>query len=494
MSGHTAWVLAEHLSHENPVLAGADRVLVIESRVALMRSGLHRQKAHLVLSAMRHFASELVERGVQVDLRQADSFRAGVREHRHSHGAVEVRVLRPTGLTADALVRAFPGVAVVESGLFLTSEDAFAQWAGSRTSLVMEGFYRWQRRRLDVLMDGDQPAEGRWNFDHDNRGRPPKGVRPPARWSPTEDDIDAAVRRDLDAMGLASFGIDGTRRVAATHAEAQMALHHFVEHFLPDFGRFQDAMLSGERFMWHSLLAPAMNLGLLLPMTAVRAAEAAYRAGSAPIASVEGFIRQIIGWREYVWGLYRLRGATWPTMNALHATRPLPALFDGGPTKMACMRDAVAGVEATGYSHHIERLMLFGNLQMLLGVRPADALEWFHRTHLDGHAWVMAPNVLGMALHADGGQMMTKPYAASGAYVKRMSDHCRGCAYDPGTRTGDQACPFTTLYWDFLARHRERFAGNHRMALILKNLDRFTPEELAAIRAHAQQIVDAFDA
>lgn len=494
MSGHTAWILAEQLSHDNPVLAGARRVLIIESRAALRRPGLHRQKAHLVLSAVRHFARELTERGVEVDRRQSASFGAGVAEHRRAYGDAEVRVLRPTGFGAEAMVRAMPGVVVTDGGMFLTSDQIFAEWAGGRTRLVMEGFYRWQRRRLDVLMDDGEPAEGRWNFDHDNRGRPPKDRRPPNRWVPAEDDIDAEVRRDLDAMALPSFGVDGPRRFAATRAEAQVALAHFVQNILPDFGRFQDAMLGGERFMWHSLLAPAINLGLLPPMEAVRAAEAAYGNGSAPLASVEGFIRQIIGWREYVWGLYRLRGAQWDGMNALGAQQPLPALFDGGPTQMACLHDAVAGLEATGYSHHIERLMLFGNLQLLLGVRPAEAVEWFHRTHLDGHAWVMAPNVLGMALHADGGQMMTKPYAASGAYVKRMSDHCRGCRYDPGVRTGPDACPLTTLYWDFLARHRERFARNHRMALACKNLDRFSAEELSEIRARAKQLMASFDA
>jgi deoxyribodipyrimidine photolyase-related protein len=415
MSGHTAWLLAEHLSYANPVLVGASRVLIVESRAALTRPGLHRQKAHLFLSAMRHFAAELKAAGMTVDARQAPSFAAGVRAHREAHGGTAVRVLRPTGVHAEAMAGSLDGVDVVSGGLFLTSEAAFAEWAVGRKSLVMEGFYRWQRKRLDVLMDGDGPVEGRWNFDHENRGRPPRGTTPPAAWTPVEDDIDARVRQDLDVLLTNAYGVDGPRRFPATRAEAHAALADFVERRLPEFGRYQDAMLGGERFMWHSLLAPALNLGLIGPMDLVRAAEAAYRSGRAPIAAVEGFIRQIIGWREYVWGLYRLRASEWPEMNALKATRPLPALFEGAPTRMRCMSEAVSGLEATGYSHHIERLMLFGNLQLLLGVEPSEALDWFHRTHLDGHAWVMAPNVLGMALFADDGRMMTKPYAASGA-------------------------------------------------------------------------------
>ena len=390
------------------------------------------------------------------------------------------------------MVASIEGVQVFPGGLFLTSESAFAEWAAGRKSLVMEGFYRWQRRRLDVLMEGTEPIGGRWNFDHENRGRPPRGTTPPAAWTPVEDNIDAGVRNDLDRMDADWFGVDGPRQFPATRTEARAALAYFIEHRLPDFGRFQDAMLGGERFMWHSLLAPALNLGLLQPMEVVRAAEAAYQSGAAPIASVEGFIRQIIGWREYVWGLYRLRKTEWPTMNALDAVRPLPAVFEGGPTRMRCMDDAVTGLQETGYSHHIERLMLFGNLQLLLGVEPSAALEWFHRTHLDGHAWVMAPNVLGMALFADGGRMMTKPYAASGAYIKRMSNHCAGCAYDPSRRVGEDACPFTTLYWDFLARNRDRLSRNPRMALACKNLDRFSEPELAEIRSQASALPERF--
>lgn len=491
--GHTAWLLAEHLSHDNPVLDDAGRVLLIESDAAMNVGPVHRQKIHLILVALRTFADELRERGVEVDLRRATTYREGVAAHRSDHGDPEVRLLRPTGPRAREGLRAVPGVVLVEGTLFLTTDAEFETWAGDRGNLVMEGFYRWQRRRLDLLMDGDEPVEGRWNFDAENRGKPGKDVRPPEPWTPVEGPHDREVRAQLDRRD-SSFGDDGPRRFPASAIEARAALAHFIEHRLPSFGMYQDAMLGGERFMWHAALAAAMNLGLLAPLEMVRAADDAYRAGHAPIASVEGFVRQIIGWREYVRAVFNRWESDWPGMNGLDADRTLPAVFWGGPTEMRCMADAIGGLVQTGYAHHIERLMLFGNLQMLLGVRPAEALHWFHHTHVDGHAWVMAPNVLGMALHADGGRMMTKPYAASGAYIKRMSDHCGGCRYDPSARHGPDACPFTTLYWDFLARHRARFMTNGRMALSIRNLDRIPPPELSAIRRDATRLRNQFSA
>ena len=378
--------------------------------------------------------------------------------------------------------------------LFLTHPDEFADWAEDRRRLVMEDFYRWQRHRLDVLLDGDEPAGGEWNYDHDNRRPPPKDRRPPRPYAPREDEIDEQVRRDLDELGLETFGHDRPRCWPATHAEARRALKRFVDHKLAEFGPWQDAMLQGERWMWHAQLSSSLNLGLISPLECVRAAERAYRSGAAPIASVEGFVRQVIGWREYVWGVYWLRADEWATMNALEADADLPEVLWGAETEMRCLADAVKGLEETAYAHHIERLMLFGNLILLLGVHPDQAFDWFHQAYIDGYEWVMAPNVLGMATYADGGQMMTKPYAASGRYVDRMSDHCRGCRYDPTQRTGEDACPFTTLYWDFMARNRERLAGNRRLNMPMRNLARIEPSELELIRARAEELRRDFDA
>jgi deoxyribodipyrimidine photolyase-related protein len=494
VAGRTALVLGNQLSHANPALEGADRVLLVESRTKLTGGRYHRQKLHLVLSAMRHFAAELEDRGVEVEQRRAESFVAGIAAHRSRHSPDEVVVLEPHSLQARERLGALDGVSIHPGTLFLTHPDEFADWAGGRRRVVMEDFYRWQRRRLDVLLDGGEPAGGVWNFDQHNRRPPPRDRRPPRPWTPEEDEIDEGVRRDLDELGLESFGRDRPRRWPATHGEALRSLEQFVERALPDFGPWQDAMLHGERWMWHSQLSSSLDLGLISPIESMRAAEDAYRSGHAPIASVEGYVRQVIGWREYVWGVYWLRASEWAGMNALEADVELPELFWGGETAMRCLADAVGGLEETAYAHHIERLMLFGNLILLLGVRPDRAFDWFHRAFIDGYEWVMAPNTLGMATYADGGRMMTKPYAATGRYVDRMSDHCKGCRYDPTGRTGEDACPFTTLYWDFMARHRERLEGNRRMRMPMRNLARMDAGELELIRARGRVLRERFDA
>jgi deoxyribodipyrimidine photolyase-related protein len=296
------------------------------------------------------------------------------------------------------------------------------------------------------------------------------------------------VRRDLDALGLRTFGVDAPRLWPATRAEALGSLRRFVSTRLPDFGRWQDAMLNGEHFMWHSHLSSSLNLGLLRPGEVVEAAIDAFRSGRAPIQAVEGFVRQVAGWREYVWGMYWLRAGEWAGMNALRAQAELPAAFTDGDTDMRCLADAMRGLRQTAYAHHIVRLMVFGNLTLLLGVRPDRVYDWFHHSFIDGYPWVMTPNAFGMGTFADAGGMMTKPYAASGRYIDRMSDHCGECRYDPTRRTGEDACPFTTLYWDFLDRNRERLAGNRRMGMPLRNLDRIPEAELSEIRERARAL------
>jgi deoxyribodipyrimidine photolyase-related protein len=492
--GRTAWILGDQLSHENPALAGADRVLLVESRAALMRPGLHRQKVHLVLSAMRHFAAELRGRGIEVDLRVAPTFRDGLAAHRAEYDPEDVALLEPASAGAHDTLGVLPRVRLVRGALFVLHPEDFRAWAAGRKRLRMEDFYRWQRRRLEVLMDGSEPTGGRWNLDTENRRPPPRDHRPPEPATLTEDEIDAAVRRDLDALDLPSFGTDTARRWPATRAEARAVLDRFVAERLRDFGPWQDAMLHGERWMWHAHLSSSLNLGLISPLECVEAVEDAYRAGGVPLASAEGFIRQVIGWREYVWGTYWLLRETFADANALGAEAPLPALFWGEPTDMRCLSDVVDGLRTTAYAHHIERLMLFGNLMLLLGVAPRQAVEWFRVAFIDGYEWVMEPNVVGMALWADGGRMMTKPYAASGRYVNRMSDHCRGCRYDPTARTGPDACPYTTLYWAFLDRTRLHLEENRRMTNAYRNLDRIPEAEMNEIRTRGQALRENFTA
>jgi deoxyribodipyrimidine photolyase-related protein len=494
MTGTTAWILGDQLSLANPALDSADRVLLVQSTAALTARRFHRQKLHLVLVAMRHFADDLRDQGRTVDFVRADSLAAGLRSHREQHRPDRVRLLAPHSAGGRRALARLDGVEIVDGSLFESDVDAFSRWADGRRTLTMEHFYRDQRRRLDLLMDGDEPCGGRWNFDADNRKPPPPQSDPPAPYRPREGRHDEAVRRELDDFELDTWGEDGPRRWPADRAQARRALSRFIREALPTFGPYQDAMIGGERTLWHSLLSSSLNLGLLSPLEVAEAAEAAYRSGSAPLQSVEGFIRQVIGWREYVWCLYWYRQPRWRSMNALGADAPLPAVLETGETEMACLADAVAGVKQTAYAHHIERLMLFGNLVLLCGTEPTAALDWFHRAFIDGFHWVMAPNVLGMATWADGGEMMTKPYAASGRYVDRMSTYCKGCRYSPGVRVGEDACPFTTLYWDFLARHRATLEANRRMGPVLGNLDRFDETERRQIGERAQALRIHFDA
>ncbi len=480
--GHTALVLGDQLSHDNPALEGADRVLLIESRRALGRLRYHRRRRHLVLSAMRHFAAERRERGeAEVIERRDEPDMAGVLQ---DFG--DVVCAAPHSAPGRRALQA-AGVRFVTGTQFLTDPDDFAAWAGGRKRLVMEDFYREQRRRFGLLLeDGEEPAGGRWNFDAENRRPPREGLDAPAPYTPREDEIDEEVRRDLDAMELPEFGEDGPREWPATATEAKRALEDFVGRRLADFGPWQDAMVSGQPWLFHAKLSAPMNLGLLAPLDACRAAEAAWRVGDAPLASVEGFVRQIIGWREYVWGMYWYRERDWRRGNALRAQRALPAAFWTGKTDAECLRATLADVRERAYAHHIQRLMVLGNTLLLTGVKPWEAVEWFHAAFIDGAEWVMAPNAAGMSLWADGGRMMTKPYAAGGNYINRMSTYCGDCRYDPKQRTGEDACPFTASYWDFMDRHAERFEGNRRMSLPLRNLRGIDAGELDAIKRRAR--------
>ncbi len=441
------------------------------------RRRFHRQKAHLVLSAMRHRAAEL---GDQCRYLRTDSY-AEALDRRGTSGP-GLSVCHPTSFAALRFVQARPGVEVLPPRGFVTSQAEFATWAGGRRRLIMEDFYRDVRRRHDILMDDGEPSGGRWNFDADNREPPPRGVTslgvdPP--WWPVEDEIDDEVRHDLDRWereGDVSFvGRDGPRRFAATRGEAESALAHFVEHRLGAFGPHEDAMLSDDPWMAHSLLSAPMNLGLLDPLEVAQRAERSYRDGTAPLASVEGFVRQVIGWRDYVWNLYWHQGESYRKGNALHATTRLPKWFadlDADAVDANCLSSTLRDLRDHGWVHHIPRLMILGNYAMQRGWRPGDVLDWFHRCFVDGYDWVMVPNAIGMSQYGDGGVMATKPYAGGGAYVNRMSDYCGPCRYDPKVRVGADACPFTAGYWWFLERNRAQLAGNHRLSQPLAGLNR----------------------
>jgi len=489
----TVLVLGDQLSTEVGPLArlGPDdcRVLMVESTNLLRRHRWHRQRAHLVVSAMRHFARELRTEGYEVDERRCSSIAAGVAEHADALDVDRVLAMAPSsheGVTS--LVAA--GVELSADERFLTPLDEFDAWSRGRSNLRMEDFYRWQRRRLDILMDGDEPVSGRWNHDADNREPPPRDGRAwPALPAFALDDIDAAVLSDLESdADIELFGAVPSGLWPVTRAHATARLDSFIRDALPVFGTHEDAMLRDEWRLAHSTLSTSLNLGLLHPREVVAAATRAFDDGLVPMNSVEGFVRQIIGWREYVWCLYWNWGPTYGSSNALGADAPLPPVFSGhAKTEMACLGHTIEGIDDRGYAHHIERLMILGNLALTAGVNPQAMNDWMRSAFVDGAPWVMTPNVIGMALFADGGRMASKPYASGGAYISRMSDHCRSCRFDPKKRVGDDACPFTSLYWDFLERNRETLQGNHRMARQLAAARRLT--DLDDVRARASEVV-----
>lgn len=453
------WLFADQLG---PHYAAAEPVVYILSREAFARRRMHRAKAQLLVSGVLHRAQDPAVRVVI-----ADSYRAGLAQA----GVSRPRVVDPTSYAARRLVRRLAAEVLPNDG-FITGEAEFADWARVRKRLVLEDFYRWARRRTGLLMSSaGQPEGGRWNFDADNRQPPPKtetlGLA--TDW-PREDDIDAEARAlltDWERSGVVFRGEDGPRRFAVTRAEALSALEDFVDNRLRLFGPYEDAAMSADWVMAHSLLSVPMNLGLLHPREAVDAVVAAYRSGSAPLASVEGFVRQVLGWRDYVWNLYWWFGEDYIRANHLGARTPLPDWFDEARPdgiEAACLRHALAEVADRGWSHHIVRLEILGNWALQRGYEPASVNDWFTEMFVDGFAWVMPANVIGMALYADGGAMATKPYAAGGAYINRMTNFCRGCRYRPSVRVGEDACPFTAGYWYFLASHEDVLRSNHRLS------------------------------
>ncbi len=470
------WLFADQLGPH--MLEGhADReVVLVESRRVLRSRSYHRQKLHIVLSGMRHLAAELGDRAhyLRVDTYREALERVGrpvVVHEPTSHAAADlVERLRAEGLVEE----------ILPTPMFALPRAAFDEWAGDRETFRLEDFYRSQRRRFDVLMDAGEPAGGKWNYDHENREPPPKGKRRldvPGPWQPPEDEIDEQVRADLDRMDLPTVGRDGPRWFAVTADEARRALAHFVQERLPHFGPPEDAMLTDDWAMAHSLLSVPLNLALLHPLDVVREAEAAYRTGDVPLPSAEGFVRQVLGWREYIWQLYWRFGRDYLRRNALRARNPLPDWWrelDADAVTARCLGTALEGLRDRGWSHHIQRLMVIGNHALQRGYDPRQLSDWYREVYVDGFEWVMPPNVIGMSQHADGGMMATKPYSAGGAYINRMSDHCGSCAYDPRKRLGDDACPFTAGYWAWTHRHRDLLAANNRTARAVSSMDRLS--------------------
>ncbi len=478
----------DHLNASYGVLKDAnpqlDIVVLVESERMTTGRPWHKERLFFLLSSARHFVSELQESGFEVHYIQAPTTLDGLAMVRELVGELPIFCAEPSSHKQFRQLQA-AGINFVPNDFFLTSRPLFMEWATKQKTYVMENFYRAQRVRLGILMQGADPVGGRWNYDADNRLPPPNNYDWPAYLEHARDSIDDVVSKQLDFAPSSTW--------ATTRAGALKQLDYFIENSLKGFGPYEDAITKEHWALHHSLLSPYLNNGLLHAREVVSAVLGAFETGSAPIESVEAFVRQVIGWREYINGMYWFLGEDYRSENQLGATRKLLPLFtDSSKTKMNCVGSVVADVEVRAWTHHIPRLMVLSNLALTTGVNPQEFLDWMREQFIDATDWVMVPNIIGMATHADGGKLMTKPYASGGAYLNKMTDHCKGCFYDPKKRTGDDACPFTTLYWDFLDRHKDTFKKNHRMFQQMSGLNRLS--DLPDVRNRVSEVLAGLDA
>lgn len=496
--------LSAGLSALRDIDRDADVVLMAEVSEETTYVPHHPKKIAFILSAMRHFAQALERDGVTVDYVRLDdpdttgSFTGELVRAVERHCPERVVVTEPGEYRVERAISGWEAelgclVEVRADDRFLCSRDDFASWADGRKQLVMEFFYREMRKRTGILMDGGEPVGGQWNFDKENRKKAPKGLEVPPAPGCAPDRITAEVLELVAERFSGHFGdLDGFG-FAVTAEDADAVFEAFVTERLPLFGDYQDAMKVGEPFLFHAVISPYLNVGLLDPRRVIERVERAGREGSAPLNAVEGFIRQILGWREYVRGIYWLKMPDYAETNALKADRPLPDFFWTGETEMRCLAEAIGQTKREAYAHHIQRLMVTGLFALLIGADPEEVNAWYLAVYADAFEWVELPNTHGMILYADGGLLGSKPYAASGKYIDRMSDYCGGCRYDVKQQTGPDACPFNALYWHFLMRHEDRLRGNRRMALIYKSLDRFEDAKRAALKAQADDFLETLE-
>ena len=501
-------VLGDQLSVSLSALDGADPadtvVLMMEVAEETGYVRHHKAKLAYILSAMRHHAEALRGAGWRVDYVALDdpdnagSFTGEMARAVARHDPERIVVTEAGEWRVAAMLDGWETlfgvpVEIRPDTRFVCTHAEFEDWAENRAELTMEFFYRVMRRKTGLLMDGAKPAGDRWNFDKENR-KPAKAdllMPRPLAFAPdatTRAVIDLVEARFPDHPG-STAGFD----YAVTAADAERQATHFFAHALPQFGDYEDAMLTGERFLWHSILSPYINSGLLDPLDLCRHAEAEYRAGRAPLNSVEGYVRQIIGWREYMRGIYWREGPDYVDRNFLGHHRALPGWYWTGETDMHCLSEAIGQTLATAHAHHIQRLMVTGNFALLIGADPKQVHQWYLEVYLDAYEWVELPNTLGMSQFGDGGLVGSKPYVSSGAYIDRMSDYCGHCRYDVKQRTGPDACPFNALYWDFVARHRDTLVRNRRMAMPYRTWDKMPAATQAEIRAQAAGFLEGLD-
>jgi deoxyribodipyrimidine photolyase-related protein len=478
----------DHLHRKFGALKDADPkddlIVLVESARMTTGRNWHKERLFFLISSARHFAKSLEEEGFTVEYLKAATTVAGLTEVQKKYPKLPIICAEPSSFRQFEALKAH-GVIFVENDFFLTSRPLFQSWAADQKHYLMENFYRKQRTRLNVLMEGVEPAGGSWNFDKENRLPPPKKYEGPKYLEHERDEIDNKVAIEISHVPTSTW--------ATSRKGALKQLKNFIDNHFSEFGPLEDAMTTDNWALHHSLLSPYLNNGLLHPSEVIKAAVQAFNKGSIPIESAEGFIRQVIGWREYVNGMYWFLGPDYRENNQLKATRKLLPLFsDPDKTQMNCIKKTVTDINDRAWVHHIPRLMLLSNLALITGTNPQEFLEWMREVFIDASEWVMVPNVIGMGVHADGGTMMTKPYAAGGAYISRMSNYCKPCVYDPKLRVGEKACPFTTLYWDFLDRHKDTFVKNHRMSQQIFGLNRLS--DLPELKERAMDVLEGLEA
>ena len=458
----------------------------------------HPKKIAFLFSSMRHFANELQATGFSVRYIKLDNpentgsftgeIKRAVKELKASRLVVtepgEYRILeimKTWGKILDISVN------ILSDSRFLATHGDFSAWAKGKKQLRLEFFYREMRKKHSILIDGDnKPIGGEWNYDKENRKPPKLNMKSPPRISHTKSAITKEVLKLVKERFSDHFGRLEPFHYAVTRDQALIELDHFIDYLLPDFGNYQDAMVAGEPYLYHSLISSYLNAGLLTPLEICKRAEAAYYEGKSPLNSVEGFIRQILGWREYIRGIYWHFMPEYGQRNTLKALRPLPDFYWTTETNMFCIAEAVRHTRDHAYSHHIQRLMITGNFALLAGLDVKEVQEWYLAVYSDAYEWVEMPNTLGMALFGDGGIVASKPYAASGKYINRMSNYCKNCIYNPEEMTEEKACPFNSLYWDFLVRHEDKFRSNQRMPYVFSTWDKFSEEKQKAIQLKAK--------
>lgn len=497
--------LSKSVSALQEIAPESDLVLLAEVMQEATYVKHHPKKIAFLFSAMRHFAEELHAKGFKVryvkldDVGNTGSITGEVEQALRDGDFEQVITTEPGEYRLLAEFQSWPEkfglpVEIRPDTRFLCSIEEFKHWAQGKKQLRMEYFYRDMRRKHRLLLEPDgQPTGGQWNYDRENRKPPAHGLSSPQRLSHKKSVITDEVLNLVNERFGDHFGNLEPFHFAVNRTQSLMELRYFIDELLPCFGDYQDAMVSGEPYLYHSLLSSYLNAGLLLPLEICQMAEAAYRAGKAPLNAVEGFIRQILGWREFVRGIYWLHMPDYAQLNFLEAKRPLPQFYWTAETTLFCVAEAVCHTRDHAYSHHIQRLMITGNFALLAGINPVEVCEWYLQVYADAYEWVELPNTLGMALFADGGLMASKPYAASGKYIHRMGNFCRQCRYDPELITGEKACPFNALYWDFLARNREKLGSNQRLGLAYNNWRKMPPEKQAAIRDYAEALFAKLD-